>query len=187
MRNGSLFGVLRTIYRHPRVEYRKEFEVCHRGNSFGKFSSQSDERYDIPHFLVSPGPSGRLRSDVQNQIFDLRGVVKNLTDRGHVPYICLDMIAMDEFELSDPNVEFTALVTALQEFGGIVERSDTFWAERIQHAVQWDPTQGVVTERPKTVSSKDPSDSLDASTSSEETVMKHFDFRKAPLPAELIL
>ena len=93
---------------------------------------------------------------------------------------------MDEFELSDPNVEFTALVTALQEFGGIVERSDTFWAERIQHAVQWDPTQGVVTERPKTVSSKDPSDSLDASTSSEETVMKHFDPRQAPLPIELV-
>jgi hypothetical protein len=101
---------------------------------------------------------------LQNQIVDLREVVKGITEQGHVPSICLGMTAMEELELNDPSMEFAALVTALQEFGGIVERSDTFWAERIQHAVQWDPTQGVVTERPKTVSSKDPSDNLDAST-----------------------
>ena len=82
---------------------------------------------------------------------------------------------MEELELNDPSMEFAALVTALQEFGGIVERSDTFWAERIQHSVQWDSLQGVVTECPKTTPPKDRSDSLDASTSSEETVVNCFD------------
>ena len=46
--------------------------------------------------------------------------------------------------------------------------------------------QGVVTECSKTTPPKDLSDSLDASTSSEETVAKHFDLRKAAFPIELM-
>jgi hypothetical protein len=96
------------------------------------------------------------------------------------------MIAMEELELNDPNMEFSALVAAVQGFGGIVESLDTLWAERTQLSVQWDPVQGIVTEGSGDHSSKDLSDSLDASTSSEEIVMKHFDPRSTALSAELV-
>jgi hypothetical protein len=87
--------------------------------------------------------------------------------------------------LNDPNLKFSALITDLQGFG-IVERLDTFWAERIQLSVQWDPIQGIFVEGSTDYSAKDLFDSLDASTSSEETVTKHFDPRNTALPAELV-
>jgi hypothetical protein len=96
------------------------------------------------------------------------------------------MIAMEELELNNADMGFAALTTALRGFGAIVESLDTFWTERIQLPVQWDPVQGIVTEGSGDHSSKDLSDSLDASTSSEETVMKHFDPRTTALPVELI-
>jgi hypothetical protein len=98
----------------------------------------------------------------------------------------MDITAMEELELNDPNVGFAALLTTLQGFGGIVERLDTFWAEKIQQSVQWDPVQGIVTDCSKNTSLKDLSDNLDASTSSEETVVKHFDPRNTALPIELV-
>ena len=139
------------------------------------------------HIFWSPRDGGgRPRSHLQNQIVDLRDIVKAIVEQGHVPYICLDMTAMERLEWNDPSMEFSALVADLQGFGGIVERLDTFWAERIQLSVQWDPVQGIVIEGSRTYSSKDMSDSLDASTSSEETAMKHFNPRNTALPAELV-
>jgi len=85
---------------------------------------------------------------------------------------------MEELDRRDSTAECVAFVTSLQEFGRIIERSDTFWAERIQYPVQWDPVQGVVTECSKVIASKDPSDNFDALTSSEETARTYFDPRK---------
>ena len=51
------------------------------------------------HIFWSPRDrGGRLRSD----LVDLRDVVKSIVEQGHVPYICLDMTAMEELELNDP-------------------------------------------------------------------------------------
>ena len=62
-----------------------------------------------------------------------------------------------------------------------MEQLDTFWAERFQHSMQWDAKQGMVTEQ-----MKESSENLDASMSSEETVLKHFDHRNTALPIELV-
>ena len=126
-------------------------------------------------------PSGRLRSDLGEQIADLSGAVRSIIQQKHVPYLCLDMTAMEELETNDPNLAFAELITSLQERGAIVERSDTFWAERFQHSVQWDARQGTVIEQTKELS-----ESLDTSMSSEETVLKYFDPRTFPLPDELV-
>jgi hypothetical protein len=62
-----------------------------------------------------------------------------------------------------------------------VEQLDTFWAERFQHSVQWDAKQGMVIEQ-----MKESSENLDASMSSEETVLKYFDPRTTSLPDDLV-
>ena len=109
------------------------------------------------HIFWSPRDGGgRPRSHLQNQIVDLRDIVKAIVEQGHVPYICLDMTAMEELESNDPSMEFSALVADLQGFGGRVERLDTFWAERIQLSDQWDLVQGMVVEGASNYSSKDP-------------------------------
>jgi hypothetical protein len=91
------------------------------------------------------------------------------------------MTAIEELEASDPNLSFVDFINILQEKRAIVERSDTFGAERFQHSVQWDARQGIIVEQ-----MNEPSENLDASMSSEETVLKHFDPRTTPLPDELV-
>jgi hypothetical protein len=78
------------------------------------------------HIFWSPrDPSGRLRSDLGDQIADLSGMVRSITQQKHVPYLCLDMTAMEELEANDPNLSFAELITSLQEKGAIVEQLDT--------------------------------------------------------------
>jgi hypothetical protein len=56
------------------------------------------------HIFWSPrDPSGRLRSDLGDQIADLRDTVRSIIEQGHVPYLCLDVTAMEELETNDPS------------------------------------------------------------------------------------
>jgi hypothetical protein len=123
---------------------------------------------------------------LQNEIVALREVVKNIVDNGHVPYICLDQIAMDEWELQGSEIDFSALVEGLRAFGALVETLDTFWTEINQITARWDSKQGVVLDRSGNDVPNDLSDSLGTSTSSEEGSTKHFDPRSTDLPRELV-
>ena len=139
------------------------------------------------HIFWSPRDfGGGLRSDVAERITDLRTVVRSLTQQGQTPYICLDITSLDEWDRKNSSAECAALVTSLQACGGIVERSDTFWAERIQYSVRWDPLQGAVIDCSKAFASKDLQSSLDASDPLDEKIRTHFDPRKTLLPSELI-
>jgi hypothetical protein len=116
-------------------------------------------------FCSPPDCGGGQRSNLDEWITGLSGIVRSVTQQGCVPYLCLDMIAIRELESSHPNFSSEELVIALQKKGAIVGQSDTFWVERSQLLVEWDAQQGSVVQSTR--------ESLNATTSSEETVMKY--------------
>jgi hypothetical protein len=121
------------------------------------------------HIFWSPRDSHReWCQDFKGRVAGLRGLVDTLTQQGQVPYICLDIIALKEWDRQNSVEECDELINSLQAFGGIVERSETFWAERMQHFVYWDTLQGVVVDRAKDSRAKGPWTNPDAIDSSLE-------------------
>jgi hypothetical protein len=69
---------------------------------------------------------------------------------------------------------------------GIVEKSETFWAERMQHSVYWDVLQGVVVDRAKDSQARGLWTNPDAIDPSLEPTKNYFNPRDMSLPMELI-
>jgi hypothetical protein len=57
------------------------------------------ERGTTFHIFWSPRDSGgRPLDQLQNEIVALRDIIKSIICQDHVPYVCLDMVAMEEWE-----------------------------------------------------------------------------------------
>ena len=67
------------------------------------------------------------------------------------------------------------MIEELKEFGALVEGTDAFWTERTKLQVIWDPTTGTARAMSDTDDISALPGGLDASTSSEEQPMIHFD------------
>jgi hypothetical protein len=103
------------------------------------------------HIFWSPGGgSGRLPSLLGEQIVMMKDIIKSIVERGHIPYVCLDMAAIHEMERKSSNQELTAMIEDLKEFGALVESTDAFWTERTQLQVMWDPATGTARTMPNT-------------------------------------
>jgi hypothetical protein len=98
----------------------------------------------------------------------------------------LDITALEEWDRQNSVEECNELIILLQTLWGIVERSETFWAERMQHSVYWDSLQGVVIDRSKDSEAKGLRTSFDAVDPLLEQTKKYFDPRVIALPTELI-
>ena len=146
----------------------------------------SPERGTTFHIFWSlEGSSGRSLSHLQNQIAILREIVKHIVESRHIPYVCLDMATMEEWGQKSSSIDFSMTVEDLRGLGALVDSIDTFWTERTQLSVAWDPIEGVACNKSGNISNS-LSGSLDASTSSDETAMKHFDPRTMAIPTELV-
>ena len=160
-----------------------DFAVARSHLGLALTSPERDTTFHIFWSLV--GSNGRSLSHLQNQIVILREIVENIVESGHIPYVCLDMATMEEWGQKSSNLDFSKIVEDLRGLGALVESLDTFWTERTQLSVAWDSNQGVAYNKSGNISNI-LSDSLDASTSSEEAITKHFDPLTMTIPTELV-
>jgi len=121
--------------------------------------------------------------DVMQGVADIKDIVDALAQRGQVPYVCLDIVALREWDLQNSGNECDGIISSLQAFGGIVERSETFWTERMQHSVYWDVLQGTVVDHAMKPTANDAGVAQDDVPS---VFKKHFDPRSMTFPTELI-
>jgi hypothetical protein len=140
------------------------------------------------HIFWSPRDAhGGWCQDVVQGVADIKDIVDTLAQRGQVPYICLDILALEEWDRQNAVEECDGLIDSLQAFGGIVERSETFWTERMQHSVFWDALQGTVVDRAMNSRASGTGTNSDEIDTSHELTKNYFNPRDMALPPELIL
>jgi hypothetical protein len=173
-------------YRDVRdLNQEKILDFASARRQFGAITSNL-ERSATFHIFWSPGGgSGRLPPHLGDKIVIIKGIVSVIIECGYILYMCLDMAAIKELERKHSTNEMTAMIEELRDFGALVENTDAFWT-RTELQVMWDPIKGTACTKSQTDHINDLSGSLDASTSSEEPFMIHFDPRSMTIPKELI-
>jgi hypothetical protein len=96
----------------------------------------------------------------------------------------LDILALKEWDRQNSVEKCDELINSLQAFGGIVERSETFWSERVQYSVYGDTAQGTVVGR--AMNSQDGGMGVASGDVDLFVAKKYCDPRNMTLPTELI-